>query len=159
MSEDETTLAAIHRLYPEIVESSAKIRSTRDDLKDVAEQNDEYRGLQEDIAELKQKQTQAKEVLAHDGDYQTIKSELEELKFKHKDLLEILSHHLIAYRDETDSGFVEDPEGEARRIIMTAKLSKPDSIHKSAPGKKVLPGQVTIESQVEGYGLPRGGKK
>ena len=43
--EDKTPLEAIARLMPEIAESKEKIRTIREQLKDVMEQNEEYQKL------------------------------------------------------------------------------------------------------------------
>ena len=122
---DETTLGAIQRLFTELGENNAKIRSMRDNIKDVLLQNEEYQQLQEELKQLTTKRQQAKKLLDSDRDFQTLNSELEELKFNHKDLLEIMSHHLVVYRDETKHTTVKDPEGEARQIILSAKIGKP----------------------------------
>ena len=39
--EDKTTLDAIHRIMPELRESKEKLKTMREQLKDVMEQNDE----------------------------------------------------------------------------------------------------------------------
>lgn len=159
-ADEETTLAAIHRLYGEVVENVSKIKDARAHLKDIALQNDEWRDLQDDIKELSAKTQQAKKLLEADKDYQMVNSELAELKFKHKDLLEIMSHHLTHYRDETGNESIRDPEGDARQIIVDAKLGKPEAVlgddKPARPSKKPLRGQVTMESQLEGYGTPGG---
>ncbi|HEX7259397.1 MAG TPA: hypothetical protein VF272_00505 [Candidatus Saccharimonadia bacterium] len=124
--EDETTVAAIHRLMTEMEETRAKIKAMRDNLKDVLEQNQEYKELQEELKELKTKRQQAKKLLEADRDYQTINSELEELKFKQKDLQEIMSHHLVTYYNETQDTTIKDHEGETRQLILSAKVGKPE---------------------------------
>lgn len=158
--QDESTLQAIHRLLLEIVENGQKIRNVKTDLKDIAEQNDEWRALREDIKELKTKQVEAKKLLEADKDYQIINSELGELKFKHKDLLEIMSHHLMEYRDSTGEDHIKDPEGEARQIITEAKIGKPDPLlvdgGRPRASNKPIKGQVSMESSIEGYGNPGG---
>lgn len=123
--EDETTLGAIHRLYGELGDVNQKLRAMRDNLKDVVLQNEEYQALLIEIEELTAKRAQAKKVLEADRDFQTINAELEELKFKKVDLLEIMSHHLVTHRDATHEDTIKDPEGEARQIVLTAKLGKP----------------------------------
>jgi hypothetical protein len=156
--EDETNLDAIHRLYGEIVETTGKIKTVKSDLKDVAEQNDEWRSLQDEIKEANAKKVTAKKLLEADKDYQIINAELGELKFKHKDLLEIMSYHLNRYRAETGAEVVKDPEGEAREIITNSKLGKPNPLLAEGgtprASKKPVKGQVSIESQIDGYGKP-----
>src|SRR4051794_27290814 len=98
---DESTIAAIHRLLTEIAETRAESKTLKDQLKDIMEQNDDYRQLEEELKELTAKRAKAKEILQSDTDYQKFNSELEELKFKLKDLGEILSHHLVSYYSET----------------------------------------------------------
>lgn len=155
MAEDETVLGAVHRLLMELDETKGKMKSMRDNLKDVMLQNSEYQELQDEIKELTAKKQQAKKVLEADRDYQAINSELAELKFKHKDLLEIMSHHLVTYYNEGHETAIKDPEGEVRQLILNAKLGKPDVLAMDSPrpsSKKPLRGQVSIESQIEGYG-------
>ncbi|MCX6805853.1 MAG: hypothetical protein NTY56_00170 [Patescibacteria group bacterium] len=53
--EDKTPLESIHRLMPEITESKEKIRTIREQLKDVMEQNDEYRSKMTNTANLRKK--------------------------------------------------------------------------------------------------------
>jgi hypothetical protein len=124
--EDETTVAAIHRLMTEMEETRLKIKAMRDNLKDVLDQNQEYKELQEELGELKTKRQQAKKLLEADRDFQTINGELEELKFKQKDLQEIMSHHLVTYYNETQDTTIKDPDGETRQLLLSAKVGKPE---------------------------------
>lgn len=124
---DESTIEAIHRLMTEISETKQKAKTVKDNLKDVLEQNDEYRALEDDLKELTTKRAQAKKVLQADKDYQLVASELEELKFKLKDLQEILSHHLVTYYDESKKLQLKDAEGEVRPVILSAKIGKPEA--------------------------------
>lgn len=124
---DETTIDAIHRLMTEISETKQKSKTVKDNLKDVLEQNDEYKALEDDLKELTTKRAAAKKVLQADKDYQLVSSELEELKFKLKDLQEILSHHLVTYYDESRKLQLKDSEGETRPVILSAKIGKPEA--------------------------------
>lgn len=124
---DESTIEAIHRLMTEISETKQKAKTVKDNLKDVLDQNDEYRALEDDLKELTTKRAQAKKVLQADKDYQLVASELEELKFKLKDLQEILSHHLVTYYDESKKLQLKDAEGEVRPVILSAKIGKPEA--------------------------------
>lgn len=124
---DETTIDAIHRLMTEISETKQKSKTVKENLKDVLEQNDEYRALEDDLKELTTKRAAAKKVLQADKDYQLVSSELEELKFKLKDLQEILSHHLVTYYNETHKMQLKDSEGETRPVILSAKIGKPEA--------------------------------
>lgn len=127
-TEEKTTIDAIHNLMLEMAETRNQIKTMRDNLKDVMEQNDEYRALEEELKELKGKRQTTKEVLADDKDYQTVNSELEELKFKYKDLQEIMSHHLVTYYSETRNTQITDSEGETRQVILSAKIGRPEAI-------------------------------
>lgn len=124
---DETTIEAIHRLMTEISETKQKAKTVKDNLKDVLEQNDEYKALEDDLKELTTKRAAAKKILQADKDYQLVASELEELKFKLKDLQEILSHHLVTYYNETSKTQLKDAEGEVRPVILSAKVGKPEA--------------------------------
>jgi len=124
---DEKTIDAIHRLMTEITETKQKAKTVKENLKDVLEQNDEYRALEDDLKELTTKRAAAKKVLQADKDYQMVSSELEELKFKLKDLQEILSHHLVTYYDESKKLQLKDAEGEVRPVILSAKIGKPEA--------------------------------
>jgi ABC-type phosphate transport system auxiliary subunit len=126
--EDETTIAAIHRLITEMEETRQQIKAMRDNLKDVLLQNQEYQELQEEIKEMTAKRQQAKKLLESDRDFQTLNSELEELKFKQKDLQEIMSHHLVTYYNETQDTTIKDPDGEVRQVILSAKVGKPEML-------------------------------
>lgn len=124
---DEKTIDAIHRLMTEITETKQKAKTVKENLKDVLEQNDEYRAMEDDLKELTTKRAAAKKVLQADKDYQLVSSELEELKFKLKDLQEILSHHLVTYYDENKKLQLKDAEGEVRPVILSAKIGKPEA--------------------------------
>ncbi len=124
---DEKTIDAIHRLMTEITETKQKAKTVKENLKDVLEQNDEYRALEDDLKELTTKRAAAKKILQADKDYQMVSSELEELKFKLKDLQEILSHHLVTYYDENKKLQLKDAEGEVRPVILSAKIGKPEA--------------------------------
>lgn len=126
--EDETTLAAIHRLMQEMDETRQQTKAIRDNLKDVLLQNEEYKDLQEEVKELTTKRQQAKKVIEADRDFQTLNSELEELKFKQKDLQEIMSHHLVTYYNETQDTTIKDQDGEVRQVILSARVGKPEMV-------------------------------
>ncbi len=127
-TEDKTTLDAIHRLMLELAELKGKMKTIKDDLKDVAEQNDEYRAVQEELKEAGVKRQTAKKMLEADKDYQLINSELEELKFKFKDLQEIMSHHLVTYFSETQNTQITDDQGETRSVILKASIGKAEAL-------------------------------
>ena len=128
MNEDETTLQSIHRLMVELAENRQKMKTTKEQLKDIADQNDEFRALQDDLKEATAKRQTAKKVLDADKDYQVMNSELEELKFKQKDLQEIMSHHLVTYFTETRTMQITDDQGETRQVILSAKVGKPEAL-------------------------------
>lgn len=125
--EDVSTIDSVHRLMLELAEMRGKMKTVKDQLKDVMEQNDEYRALQEELKEVSEKRTRAKKLLESDKDYQLVNSELEELKFKYKDLQEILSHHLVTYFTETQATQITDETGETRQVIVSAKIGKPEA--------------------------------
>ena len=125
-ADDETTVEAIHRLMSEIEEVKAQSKTVKDHLKDVLEQNDEYRELQEELKELTGKRASAKKLLQSDKDYQVVNAELEEIKFKLKDLFEILSHHLLEYYNTTQNTQIKDNDGEVRQVILSAKIGRPE---------------------------------
>ena len=127
-TEDKTTLDAIHRLMLELAEVKGKMKTIKDDLKDVAEQNDEYRAIQEELKEAGVKRQTAKKMLEADKDYQVINSELEELKFKFKDLQEIMSHHLVTYFSETQNTQITDDQGETRSVVLKASIGKAEAL-------------------------------
>lgn len=126
--EDKTTLDAIHRLMLEIAETKGKMKTVKDQLKDVMEQNDEYRALQEELKEVTAKRQTAKKLLEADKDYQLVNSELEEMKFKYKDLQEIMSHHLVTYFSENQTTQITDDQGETRQVILKASIGKPEAL-------------------------------
>ena len=125
---EEKTIDAIHRLMLEMGEVRNKVKTVRDQLKDVMEQNEEYRTAQEELKEYKAKRETAKKALEDDKDYQLVNSELEELKFQLKDLQEIMSHHLVTYYSETQSQQITDNDGETRQVILSAKIGRPEAI-------------------------------
>lgn len=139
--EDETTINAIYRLLDEMRETRERIKDMKENIKDVLLQNAEYQAIQEDLKALTAKRQEAKKLLEADRDYQALLSELEELKFKQKDLTEIMSHHLVVHRDSTGDNIVKDPEGEARQIIVNAKLGKPE----------LITNQMSIHGKIDGY--------
>jgi predicted nucleic acid-binding Zn-ribbon protein len=108
----------------ELAETRGKMKKIKDDLKDIAEQNDEYRAVQEELKETSEKRATAKKLLEADKDYQVVNSELEELKFKYKDLQEIMSHHLVTFFSETNETQLTTPEGETLQVVVSAKLGK-----------------------------------
>jgi predicted nucleic acid-binding Zn-ribbon protein len=124
MEEDKTTLDAIHRLMLELAETRGKMKKIKDDLKDIADQNEEYRAIQEELKEVSEKRATAKKLLEADKDYQVVNSELEELKFKYKDLMEIMSHHLVTYFSESGETSLTTPDGETLQVVVSAKLGK-----------------------------------
>jgi regulator of replication initiation timing len=126
--EEKTTLDAIHNLMIEMAETREKMKGVKDHLKDVMEQNDEYRALAEELKEVSGKRQTAKKLLEADKDYQLINAELEEFKFKYKDLQEIMSHHLVTYFSETQTTQITDNEGETRQVIISAKIGKPEAL-------------------------------
>lgn len=126
--EEKTTVDAIHNLMIEMAETREKMKGVKDHLKDVMEQNDEYKAIAEELKEVSGKRQTAKKLLEADKDYQVINSELEELKFKYKDLQEIMSHHLVTYFSETQTTQITDSDGETRQVIISAKIGKPEAL-------------------------------
>ncbi len=124
MKEEKTTLESINNLLLEITESRQKMKTVKDQLKDVMEQNDEYRALAEELKEATTKRQTAKKLLEADKDYQLVNSELEEMKFKYKDLQEILSHHLVTYFQETQETSIPLANGSSLQVVVSAKLGK-----------------------------------
>jgi predicted nucleic acid-binding Zn-ribbon protein len=121
---DITTIEEVHRLMLEVAECKGKMKTVKDQLKDVLEQNDEYRELQEELKELTGKRQTAKKLLESDKDFQLVNSELEELKYKYKDLQEILSHHLVTYFSETSETQIASPDGDSVQVVVSAKIGK-----------------------------------
>ena len=121
---DITTIEEVHRLMLEVAECRGKMKTVKDQMKDVLEQNDEYRALQEELKELTGKRQTAKKLLESDKDFQVVNSELEELKYQYKDLQEILSHHLVTYFSETNETQIASPDGESVQVVVSAKLGK-----------------------------------
>jgi predicted nucleic acid-binding Zn-ribbon protein len=124
MNNEKTTLESVSTLLAEIQEAKQKMKTMKDQLKDVADQNDEFRALQEELTELTAKRQNAKKLLEADKDYQLINAELEELKFKYKDLAEILSHHLVTYFQETNETSIPMSDGSSLQVVVSAKLGK-----------------------------------
>lgn len=124
---EENTLDAIYRLLTEISEAKGQVKTAKDGLNDVLEQNEEYKKLQDELKELTKKRGEAKKMLQADKDYQAVNSELEELKFKLKDLHEILSHHLVTYYNETQNTEITAPDGEVMQVVLSAKIGRPGS--------------------------------
>jgi regulator of replication initiation timing len=122
--EDKTTIDAVHRLMVEMAELRGKMKTIKDQLKDVMEQNDEYRAIAEELKEVSAKRQTAKKLLEADKDYQVVNSELEELKFKYTDLQEIMSHHLVTYFRESGETSLKTPDGETLQVVVSAKLGK-----------------------------------
>jgi predicted nucleic acid-binding Zn-ribbon protein len=121
---DENTIDAVHRVMTEISETKNQVKTVRDTLKDVLDQNDEYRELQEELKELTAKRATAKKLLEADKDYQKISGELDELRYKLKDLQEILSHHLVTYYNETQSNEITDSNGETHTVVLSARIGR-----------------------------------
>ncbi len=125
---DESTGDAIKRLMGEVDETRREMKVIKEAIRDILEQNDDYRGLQEELKEFTGKRADLKKVLQDDKDYQQRASELDELKFKMKDLQEIMSHHLVTYYNETQATSIRDQDGEVRQIILSAKIGKPETL-------------------------------
>lgn len=123
----ESVEASIQRLMGELKEEKDKIRVVKDSVRDLMEQNDEYRAMQEELKELTTKRASAKKLLQADNEFQKLNSELEELKFKYKDLQEILSHHLVTYYNQTQKTEVTGESGETYQVVVSAKLGRPTS--------------------------------
>lgn len=117
------SLTEIQRLIPEVAELKAQIKTIRDSLRDVTEQNEDFQKLQAEIDTLAGKRAEAKALLLSDREYQKINTELDDYKFKLKDLQEILSHHLVEYYNQTQKTELTDPNGDTRQLIITAKLA------------------------------------
>src|SRR5258708_180 len=98
---DESTIDAVHRLLGEIAESKAKVKTTREQIEQILDQNDDYKQLKDELKTLTTKRSEMKQVLNDDKDYRQFAEELDELKFKLKDLQEILSHHLVSIVDSS----------------------------------------------------------
>jgi predicted nucleic acid-binding Zn-ribbon protein len=122
---EENTIDAVYRLLTEISEVKSQVKTAKDGLNDVLEQNDEYKKLQEELKELTKKRGEAKKMLQADKDYQAVNTELDELKFKLKDLHEILSHHLVTYYNETQNTEITAPDGEVMQLVLSAKIGRP----------------------------------
>ena len=125
---DESTADAIQRLMGEVDETRHEMKVIKEAIRDILEQNDDYRSLQEELKELTAKRAELKKVLQDDKDYQQRASDLDELKFKMKDLQEIMSHHLVTYYNETQATSIRDQSGEVRQIILSAKIGKPETL-------------------------------
>lgn len=112
---------------PEIRETQTKVKTLREQLKDVTEQNDEYKQLAEEIKALSEKRLAAKKALLDDKDYQKVSADLDDERIKLKDLQEILSHYLISHYRETNSTQVTDDLGETRAVVLQAKIGKTEA--------------------------------
>lgn len=121
------TLETIHRLTIEAHETREKTGALRDQLKDVMENNPEYREIADEIKELTKKRAEAKKALAEDKDYQTISADLDDYRLKLKDINEILSQHLVLYYNQTQQTKLVDGDGETRSVILSAKLGKAEA--------------------------------
>ena len=124
MAEDETPEVAIQRLMNELREVRDEMKVLREGIKDVLEQNDDYKELQEELKELATKRADAKKILEADSDYMKLKGELDETKFKYKDLQEIMSHHLVRFYNETQKTEVTDESGETYQVVVSAKITR-----------------------------------
>ena len=124
--EERSTLEAIHQIIGEMEETRIKIKTVKNNLRDVMEQNDDYRAIADQLKELTAKRAEMKKILSADKDYQAIAADAEELKFKLKDLQEIMSHHLVSYYNDTHSMQIKDPDGEVRQVLLSAKIGKPE---------------------------------
>jgi len=127
VKEEKTTIEAIHNLMPEMRETQQKIKTLRDQQKDVMEQNDEYKAISDDIKELAGKRLTARKALMDDKDYQKVTADLDDERIKLKDLQEILSHYLVSYYRETNETKVTDDMGETRQVVLSAKIGKPSA--------------------------------
>jgi len=125
--EDKNTLEAIHRLMPEIREAQTKVKTLREQVKDLMDQNDEYKRLAEEIKALGEKRLAAKAVLMEDKEYQKVSADFDDERLKLKDLQEILSHYLVSYYRENDTTQVTDDLGETRAMILQAKIGKAEA--------------------------------
>lgn len=121
------TLESIHRLMQEAGETREKVRTIRDQIKDVMEQNDEYRAIAEEIKELTKKRAEAKKALAEDKDYEILSADLDDYRLKLKDISEILSQHLVLYYNQTQQTKIVDQGGDTRSVIISAKLGKTEA--------------------------------
>ncbi|MBP9827203.1 hypothetical protein KBC99_01865 [Candidatus Saccharibacteria bacterium] len=121
------TLESIHRLMQEAGETREKVRTIRDQIKDVMEQNDEYRAIAEEIKELTKKRAEAKKALADDKDYEILSADLDDYRLKLKDISEILSQHLVLYYNQTQQTKIVDQGGDTRSVIISAKLGKTEA--------------------------------
>lgn len=125
--EDRTPLEAIHHLMPEIRQTQDKVKTLREQMRDVMDQNDEYKALQDELKELTNKRQLAKKVLLDDKDYQKVSADLDDERLKLKDLQEIMSHHLVSYYRETNETKVTDDQGETHSVVISAKIGKVQS--------------------------------
>jgi ABC-type phosphate transport system auxiliary subunit len=121
---DESTLDAVHRVMTEISETKLQVKTVRDTIRDVLEQNEEYTALQEELKELTKKRATMKKLLESDKDYQKVAADLDELRYKLKDLQEILSHHLVTYYNETQNTEITDSNGETHTVVLSAKIGR-----------------------------------
>lgn len=121
------TLDSIHRLVIEAAETRNQLAALRDQLKDVMENNPEYRQIVDEMKELTKKRAEAKKALAEDKDYQQVSADLDDYRLKLKDINEILSQHLVLYYNQTSSTKIIDSNGETRSLILSAKLGKTEA--------------------------------
>lgn len=124
---EESNIDAVHRVMAEIREAKDEARVLKEGLKDMLEQMEDYATLQEEVKALAAKRAEFKKSLQSDNEYQKLHTQLEETKFKMKDLQEILSHHLVAYYSESGKTQITDPEGDARPLLISVKLGKPEA--------------------------------
>jgi len=127
VTEEKTTIEAIHNLMPEMRDTQRKLKDLREQLKDVMDQNDEYKQLADQIKELSDKRLMAKKALMEDKDYQKVSADLDDERLKLKDLQEILSHYLVSYYRETNETSFTDDFGETRAVVLSAKIGKTET--------------------------------
>lgn len=126
-NETGATIESIHRLMQEFGETREKLGALRDQLKDVMENNAEYRAIVDEMKDLTKKRAEAKKALADDKDYQVISADLDDYRLKLKDINEILSQHLVLYYNQTQQTKIVDAGGETRSLVLSAKLGKTEA--------------------------------
>ncbi len=126
-NESGSTIQSIHRLMQDACETRNKLATLRDQLKDVMEQNEEYRQIVDEMKELTKKRAEAKKALADDKDYQVVSADLDDYRLKLKDINEILSQHLVLYYNQTHQTKIVDAGGETRSLLLSAKIGKTES--------------------------------
>lgn len=127
VSETGATIESIHRLMQEFGETREKLGALRDQLKDVMENNAEYRAIVDEMKELTKKRAEAKKALAEDKDYQVVSADLDDYRLKLKDINEILSQHLVLYYNQTQQTKITDSNGETRSLVLSAKIGKTEA--------------------------------